>query len=416
MNDPSTGPLPCKKHLSGSNQRGTEGASESVGPAPRGPVAVLHIVDSLEFGGVQTILKTLFEFQKENSRTHLLALRSTDSQVRINHPNVVVYPNAGRFSIGPLNLILKMVREHRIEVLHCHLIRSQVFGYLIARMFGRAGISLIFHEHGTAVAIDDGNRLSRIAFNLFQAAAATRVDLHIAISRFVEKSLFEIVRGRLKASVVLYNPARRLVQDCDLTSSFRAHAREELGVPADAFVVGMAARILERKGWRDFLAATSLLAERYPVFFLLAGDGQEFPEMTSEICARNLGRQGRALGYLADLTSLYAALDCFVMASHWEPAGLSHLEAQYFSVPVVGSNVPGFDETVQPNVNCIMFRPGDPGDMAEKIATLITDSGVRRRIAEGGRMNAERYSIECYTRDLNALYREIVEVKGAGQT
>ena len=327
---------------------------------------------------------------------------------------MVVYPDAGRFSAGPLNIIFKMVRQHRIEVLHCHMFRSQVFGYLVARILGRTAVKLIFHEHGTAVAMDSGSRLSNVAFRLFQTAAAPRVDLHIAVSRFVEESLVELTHGRIQESIVLYNPARRLAHASELTSSYRARVREDLGVPANAFVVGMATRIIRRKGWRDVLAAISLLAERYPIFFLIAGDGPEFLEMTSEISARNLDRRGRALCYLENLTGLYAALDCFVMASHWEPAGLSHLEAQYLSVPVVACNVPGLNETVQANVNCMMCRPNDPEDMAEKIAFLIAEPVVRRCIAEAGRMNAERFSIERYTYELNALYSELARGKDRG--
>ena len=252
----------------------------------------------------------------------------------------------------------------------------------------------------------------KIAYGLFQTIAAVRVDAHVAISEFVEKSLIELTRGRIQKSVVIYNPVRSVANTSKVESSDRVKARQELKVPPDAFVVGMVARIVRRKGWLDFLAALSLLADRYPIFFLIAGNGPEFKQMTIEMRARNLDRRGRALGYVEELADIYAALDCFVMASHWEGAGLSHLEAQHFSIAVVACNVLGLKETVQENVNCLMCRSNDPEDMAKKIELLITNPSLRQKIAKAGRTNAERYSTTRYAHLLNALYSQITEVRG----
>ena len=264
---------------------------------------------------------------------------------------------------------------------------------------------MVFHEHGSAVRIESGSALERFAYKWFQTLAAPRVDAHIAISLFVARSLAEIAHGRVRNPIVLYNPTRNIPAALELTD--RAMAKQSLGVPAGAFVVGMVARIIRRKGWRDFLAAVSLLAKNYPLFFLIAGDGPEYWEMKSEIAAAGLEQNGRALGYVDNTESIYRALDCFVMPSHWEAAGLSHIEAQSFSIPVVACNVSGLNETVRENVNCLLCCPNDPEDMAEKIALLMTDHDLRNRIAQAGRLNAESYSIERYAAQLDALYRQL---------
>ena len=374
---------------------------------PFDKAAVQHIVDSLAFGGTQTILKNLFESQMDNQSIFLLALRETDRQTSIHHPNIHVLSSQSRFSPLPIGYILNLVKAHQIKILHCHLFRSEVFGYIAARLLRGHGIKLVFHDHGSAFAMESGSRLERFAFCCFHVLAAPRVDLHIAISQFIQHSLLALTYQRMHNSVVLYNPIRNIGFQNQMLPEYKTTLLEFWGVPQGRFVVGIASRIVRRKGWRDFLLAVSLLAQEIPLFFLVAGDGPEFACMQSEIASKNLLNSGRLLGYVENIADFYVALDCFVMPSLWEPAGLSHLEAQYFAVPVVACNIPGLNETVQDLTNCLLCRSNDPQDMADKIRLLATDLDLRDRIGRSGQQNARRFSIEIYIQQLEALYSSL---------
>jgi glycosyltransferase involved in cell wall biosynthesis len=367
-------------------------------------VPVLHIVDSLDLGGTQTVLRNLFESQTENQSIFLLALRETDRQIRIHHPNVQVFPSPSRFSLRPIKYILNLVKIHQIQILHCHLFRSEVFGYLAARLLRGHNIKLVFHDHGSAVAMESGRKFERFAFRFFQFLAAPRVDLHIVISQFVQKSLVALTFQRVRNSVVLYNPIQKIGDWEHIRPQHKAQLRESWSIPQGSFVLGIASRITQRKGWRDFLVAITLLMKEFPLFYLVAGDGPEFGCLQSEIVSQNLSKRGRVLGYVENLADFYSVLDCFVMPSLWEPAGLSHLEAQYFAVPVVACNVPGLNETVQDSTNCLLCRPNDPEDMADKIRLLLTRLDLRARIGCAAKQNARRYMIENYIQQLEALY------------
>lgn len=111
---------------------------------------VLHLVDSLGLGGTQTILKDYFESRSGDRTVHLYALRKVPRQTVIAHSNVQVNSSASRFSIAPLFHLRRLVRERGIGILHCHLFRAQVFGFLLKALFFPR-ITLVFHEHGRAV-------------------------------------------------------------------------------------------------------------------------------------------------------------------------------------------------------------------------------------------------------------------------
>ena len=385
----------------------TNSDNQSVDPSDK--VAVLHIVDSLNFGGTQTILKSLFEAQTENRHIFLLALRETARIVSIGHPNVHVFPSSGRFSLRPIWNILKLVKTHHIQILHCHLFRSEVFGYLAARLLRGHTIKLVFHDHGSAIAMESGSRLERFAFCCFHYLAAPRVDLHIAISQFVQQSLMALTFQRMRNSVVIYNPVRKMGCPEKIQPEHRVQLKESWGIPQGRFVLGIASRITRDKGWRNFLAAVSILTENFPLFFLVAGNGPEFACLQAEIVSKNLLDLGRVLGYVENLADFYSVLDCFVMPSLREGAGLAHLEAQYFAVPIVACNIPGLNETVQDQINCLLCRPNDPQDMADKIRQLITRLDLRDRIGRAGQENARCFAIEIYRQQLEALYSALVQ-------
>jgi glycosyltransferase involved in cell wall biosynthesis len=372
-------------------------------------VPVLHIVDSLDFGGTQTILRNLFESQTENQSIFLLALRETDRQIRIHHPNVQVFPSPSRFSLRPIEYILNLVKVHQIQILHCHLFRSEIFGYLAARLLRAHKIKLVFHDHGSAIAMASASKFQRFAFCFFQILAAPRVDLHVVISQFVQKSLAALTFQRMRNSVVLYNPIKSTGYREHIEPEHRAQLKEYWGIPQESFVLGIASRIVQRKGWRDFLVAVSLLKEEFSLFYLVAGDGPDFDCLQSEIVSKNLSKLGRVLGYVENLADFYSVLDCFVMPSVWEPAGLSHLEAQYFAVPIVACDVPGLNETVRNLTNCLLCQPNDPKDMSDKIRLLLTSPDLRVRIGCAGKENARRYTIENYIHQIEHQYASLLD-------
>ena len=94
---------------------------------------VLHIIDTLWQGGAQSLLKSLFENQKDNPDIFLYSLRTREFNLDIDHPNVIANISTSRFSLRPLKTIREIIRTHQIDILHCHLPRSHVFGYIIRK-------------------------------------------------------------------------------------------------------------------------------------------------------------------------------------------------------------------------------------------------------------------------------------------
>lgn len=368
---------------------------------------VLHVVDSLGLGGTQAILKEYFEAAREDANLHLLGLRSVELHTEIDHPNAAVFPSPSRFSTAPLGVMRRIVRERNIQVVHCHLFRSQVFGWLLKRL-SFPDVGLVFHEHGRAMGCEGEPWIESFAFRRFMRTASGAVDHFVCNSEVARDSLLRIAPAAAGKATVVPNPIPVRPPE---SMPPRDALRRAMQVPEGAFVVGFASRLVERKGWRDFLEAMALLAPRLPVHFLLAGDGEDREATAAQVRARGL-HSGRLLGHVSGMDRFYGALDAFAMPSHWEPHGLGHLEAQAFGVPVVVTDVPGLSGTVHRDRDALLVPPHSPQALAEALARIATDPALRDRLAREGRVNAARFTMQGFAATLEAVYASVRPIPG----
>jgi glycosyltransferase involved in cell wall biosynthesis len=369
---------------------------------------VLHLVDTLARGGTQSILKSLLERGRSDGDVHLFALRSTPDPLLIDHPNVRVHPSCKRFSLAPMRELRAYVSAHHIDVLHCHLFRSQVFGFLLKTFFF-PHIALIFHEHGRIVGREGEPLFEALAFRTFLRIAASSVDHFICISELTRDALFRCTARARARAVVIQNPLP--MDEPSPLSLSRYEAKLRLRVPDDRFTVGFAGRLVRRKGWMDFLDAMQMVATHHDAYFLIAGEGRERALVKQHINSLGLQDRGRLLGQVSAMGDFYRALDCFVMSSRWEPHGLTQLEAQRAGVPVVVSNVPGLRDTVRDGIDALLFEPGNALDLAEKIERIAHDGKLRAALSNGGYANANRFSIEDFEEAVTRVYELVCNLQ-----
>jgi len=123
----------------------------------------------------------------------------------------------------------------------------------------------------------------------------------------------------------------------------RDRVRKQLGITADAFLVGMVARLHPVKGHRVILEAAVRIQDQRPdVHFLLVGRGVEDGCEAFEELRHDLPRSSgiHALGErMEDLPELMAAMDVLVSASFSEAFSNTLGEAMACAVPCVVTDV-----------------------------------------------------------------------------
>ncbi len=189
--------------------------------------------------------------------------------------------------------------------------------------------------------------------------------------------------------------------------------REEIGLPQRHRIVGTVGAIVEQKGHRTFVEAAPLVIEEMPhTTFAIAGSGVLRQELEARVAELGLGRRFRFLGRRDDIPRVLATLDLFVMPSLWEGMPYALVEAMAVGVPVVGSDIPGIADIVQPQRTGRLAPPGDPVALAEAICTALTEDGVSAKMAQAGREVVMReHSRERMLTSLAGAYERLLEVR-----
>ena len=195
---------------------------------------------------------------------------------------------------------------------------------------------------------------------------------------------------------------------------FKAVAPEEIAALRTAFgldstrpVIGMFGRVSRWKGQHVLLEALATIPDAQVVFVggPLFGEQDYLDELKCRV--RELGMTGRVkfAGFRDDVPRLMRAVDIVVHASvAAEPFGRVVVEAMFAERPVVAARGGGVDEIVIDGVTGLLVTPGEPAELANCLAGLLSSPSTARRLASTAFPDAvKRFGIDKMTIEINIL-------------
>ncbi len=107
------------------------------------------------------------------------------------------------------------------------------------------------------------------------------------------------------------------------------------------------------------------------------------------------------------LAYYYSAAEVCVVPSYYESFGLVALEAMACGTPVIASCVGGLQHTVEDGVNGLLFPPGDPQALAEKLRMMLCDAELRGQLATNARRSTQSYTWTIVAERMRDLYQQL---------
>lgn len=186
----------------------------------------------------------------------------------------------------------------------------------------------------------------------------------------------------------------------------REQLRGELGVrdrPVAIFVGGD----WDRKGLPLALQALSRVRDRgVDLRLWVVGDGDlaRFMSLTNE-----LGISGAVsfLGRRDDVESYLAAADIFLLPSAYEAHPLVCIEAAACGLPIIATGVHGISDLLADGDAGVLVQR-DADSIADALALLAHDQGLRLRLGRGALRRSAAYSWHASTASVTALYRSLL--------
>ncbi|CAA9438155.1 MAG: Glycosyl transferase, group 1 [uncultured Rubrobacteraceae bacterium] len=195
------------------------------------------------------------------------------------------------------------------------------------------------------------------------------------------------------------DPERLTLVPCGVDAeTFRSvdgdEARRKLGLP-DRPTVVYVGRLVPRKGVDTLVRAFTLLPGRLDArLVIVGGEPGGSPEADRlSMLARELGIEGRVTfagsRLQGELYHYYGAADVAVTVPHYEPFGMTPLEAMACATPVVGANVGGIKTSIAAGETGYLVPPKDPEALTVCLSRLLSDPALRRRMGRSARRRIE---------------------------
>ena len=375
--------------------------------SPEDPIRVVYCIDNMQVGGTElNALRTAERLDRRRFSISVVCIRDTGPlMARYQEAGIPVhsFPMTSLLGVEAVRQGLRLVRllrQERADIVHSHDAYTSVYGTICARIAGVRGIIASrrsWHSPHLRGRILQANRIAyRFAHRV--------VGNSPSVSRLVESE------GGVSASRIVTIPNFLDPEAFEpIPAADRRRMLDELGVPQDAFVVGIVARLSLVKDHATLLRAIASLRDQIPALHcVLIGDGPERPHL--EALADSLGIRDLVhfAGERTQPPNLHGLFDVSVLCSTSEAFPNSVLEAMAAARPVVATDVGGTPDAVHQGTTGLLVRPSDPSRLADAILRLYTEPALRTKLGTAACAAARAgYSADAVISQVESLYTRL---------
>jgi L-malate glycosyltransferase len=203
------------------------------------------------------------------------------------------------------------------------------------------------------------------------------------------------------------------VERCSATTEFeRQSARESLGIQANAFVVGNAGWLIERKRFDVFLQICAQLhaSTSNQLLFLIAGDGSLRNDLEALANKLGIAEKTRFLGWQKNLDVFYKSLDLLLFNSNSDAFGLTVLEAMGYGIPVVASVLEGGADTfLIHQENGYLLQEHRINQLAEYCLNMMQDKELYEKFRSRSlELVSDRFSTKKYVQRHLDIFHQVL--------
>jgi len=189
--------------------------------------------------------------------------------------------------------------------------------------------------------------------------------------------------------------------------SVRARGREPLADPPPRPFVLTAGRLEHQKGHDLLLRAFAGSGAAASHDLVILGKGSLEAELRRLAQHLGIARYVRFAGFAANPFAWMAACDLFVLPSRWEGFGSVLAEAMAAGGPVLAADCDyGPREIVEHGVSGWLVPVEDEAALGTAMMRLLSDTGLRERLASAGQASAERFALPTILARYGALLQE----------
>jgi glycosyltransferase involved in cell wall biosynthesis len=370
------------------------------------------VIDSLKVGGAQRLVSAY----AANAAAHgiapiVITLREQGSpliqdSIRAAGIEVISLQAPSLLNWSRFRKLEKTLKEKKVEIVHSHLVYSNILATLAAH---RAGLPVIATLHSVTDRGDWKSKILKRIESFVLGRYATRI---LAVGRRVADVNRERY-GRRRVDVIpngIPKPQFPTVRECeDLRHEIAGHGTEAILITVGRFSTA--------KGYEDLIEALHLLRRRQRhLKLLMVGSGSTLARIKRQIEELDLAGSVILTGEREDVHHLLASSDVYASSSHREGLPLAVLEAMMAGLPVVATSVGDLPSVVTEQTG-VLVPPHRPELLADALEALLDDPKKRQAMGQAAYRRAmDEFSLEVWMKRHHDLYYEVLSSNGHGKS
>lgn len=366
-------------------------------------IRVLHVAEAA--GGVERYLETLFKYSKDQVENILVCSQNYDyKKFKTLADRVIVLRMAHDIEpssdIKVERTLRRIIKQLKPDIVYAHSSKAGAFARI-----DDLGLNnkVIYNPHGWAFNMQQSAKKKEM-YKWVEKISAHFCDKIVCISDAEKESALREKICKPSKLQVIYNGI-----DLEEIEKTTPMSRAQLGIPEDAFVVGMVGRLSKQKAPDTFVKSAKLIKEKIPnAFFLMVGDGELRDQVESLINQYDLGSSFLITGWVDNPTAYMKIMDVGMLLSRWEGFGLVLPEYMACGVPIIATNVDAIPNIVKDGVNGMLINK-DSFVGAQKVCTrLNSDTELKDRIiASAKSMVKNKFGAKRVAKESIELYKNL---------
>lgn len=366
---------------------------------------IMHIISGGDVGGAKTHVLSLLKGLKQRHEILLVCFVEGPFAAEACGMGIPVQVMADCGFLASRDKILQLIRNKKMELVHCHGSRANLMGWLLKR---NLEVPVITTIHSDPKLDYLGRPLSNLTYGTANRMALRRMDHWVCVSERLRDALIE--SGKDPQNIFT------IVNGVDFVNIPQVVPRDafwkSLNFPVEEsnIVFGIAARVSPVKDIGTLIRAFAKAVAQEPgIRLAIAGDGEQRQEL--EQLAQDICPAGTVLfaGWLQDTGSFFSSLDVNMLTSLSEGLPYAIPEGARMHCPTIATRVGAIPRIVVDGETGFLVTPGDVDTLAERMVQIARDGPLRRKMGDAIYECVRRsYSADAMVRAQEEIYETIL--------
>ena len=372
-------------------------------------IRIMHIAQSA--GGVDRYLQMLFKYLDcdviENILVCSFDYNVGDYKGLVSSIEQLDIHRAISLSkdLKAISVVRRLIKKYKPDLVYAHSSKAGALSRI-------ANIGLrnkcLYNPHGWAFNMRC-SRVKQAMYKMIEKMLAPFCNCIICISDAEKKSA-------LKKHICSKNKLRVIYNGIDLEqyeSEKTVHiTRKSIGIPNDAFILGMVGRLSPQKSPDIFIKAAKKIKEEISnAYFIIVGDGELKNDVERYARENNFADSLFITGWVKNPISYVELFDVAILLSRWEGFGLVLPEYMMAKKPIVATNVDAIPNIISDYKNGILVNPDDPDAACKAVLELHDNTRLREEmVIHGTEAVYSRFDAKRVAKEHEVLFRELIGV------